>query len=209
MAALYRGDGVAAERLAGQAVTEADELSSPIVSGAAHMGCAEVELALGRYDDLKRRVRDHILPHENWRPPAWAFLGAAAVAQRDVEALRQSVEARREFQDRGRLAAGATGTQAGMLDVIEGRAADGIARFREAIRILRDIEVPSFVGAALLGMVQALGPDAPETATFAAEARAIYETMGARHHLDRLEEALGRPVASTQPKDAAEARVSG
>jgi tetratricopeptide (TPR) repeat protein len=188
--ALFRGDGVAAERLAREAAAEADQLSSPTVSGLAHIALAEVELALGRFDDVARRTRERILPLEGWRPPAWGLLGEVAVARGDATALREAVEARAEDRIRGRLVNGTVTAQEAMLDVLEGRPAEGIARFRDANRMLRDIEAITFVGRVLIGMVQALGPNAPESTLFAAEARAILEPMGAQVHLARLEEAL-------------------
>ena len=84
--------------------------------------------------------------------------------------------------------------QAGIA-ALEGRREEAVAGYREALARYRDLEQDFDVARLGLDFVLLVGADHPATRDAAAEARAIFERVGARPYLERLDAAMtGRPV---------------
>jgi hypothetical protein len=105
----------------------------------------------------------------------------------DVDAARVVV---REFQELGRSAAfpvaELVATEASLL-ALEGRRAEAVEQYRDAFRRYRDLKL-SFDGAVIgLDAAKALGVDTPEGASAAAEAREVFERLGAQPFLEIMD----------------------
>lgn len=81
------------------------------------------------------------------------------------------------------------GLEAG-LAVLEGRAEEGATLFAEATQALRDLDVPFDLALTQLDRITVLGADHPDSPAAAEEAHAIFERLGAKPFLERLEAAL-------------------
>jgi class 3 adenylate cyclase/predicted ATPase len=100
------------------------------------------------------------------------------------------------FSDPGTTAA-RLGARAGIA-ALEGRRQEAIAGFTEAVGRFRAIGADLFAAQAGLDLVVLVGPDEPAARAAAAESRAIFERVGARAYLDRLDAALaGGPREAT------------
>ena len=104
----------------------------------------------------------------------------AAVA---VPALRAEIGVLRDAE-RLAIASGIAG--------LEGRRDESVALYQEAARAFRGLDSQQDLGWVLLDMVYVLGPDDPAVPAMADEARAVFERLGARAYLDRLDEAMAR-----------------
>ena len=83
---------------------------------------------------------------------------------------------------------------------LEGRTADAVQLFGEAIRRFGNCGF-AFYGAATtaLDFLWTVGPDVPEARAAAEEARAVFERVGARVYLDRLDAVPARTLAGGLP----------
>ncbi len=148
----------------------------------------------------------------NWA--AWGALARARVALRrgDPFGARDALESSDVSDEIGsvwdmfRIGIGAG------IAALEGRRDEAIGGYREAVRLARQFRALGTAADLLLDAVHVLGPDDPERAAFADEARALYESAGARAQLDRLDEAMARPSSAprrSSPAVADGATVSG
>ena len=120
-------------------------------------------------------------------PTAFERAGRAALWAGDLDGARAVA---REFAALGRVAAlpalQLAGLEAGIL-AGEGRRAEALERYRDVLRRFRDLRL-EFDGAVFrLDAVRLVGADTPETETFAAEARAVFERLDARPFLEILD----------------------
>ena len=124
--------------------------------------------------------------------------GDIAEASVELEAIVASgfraptVEARRSTISAGLAAA-------------EGRQADALALYRDAMRRWRDLGLVFDEALAGIDMVTLLDTDVPEVRAVADSTRAILERLGARPLIARLETALSRP-SSLAPHESARSR---
>jgi class 3 adenylate cyclase len=96
----------------------------------------------------------------------------------------------------GWLAASRRASRAGLL-ALDGEMAGAAVGFREAIEAFRKLRVTLEVGIALMDLRGVIGGADPEAADVEGEARAIFESMGTVHLLERLESVtLGREPAA-------------
>jgi class 3 adenylate cyclase/tetratricopeptide (TPR) repeat protein len=97
----------------------------------------------------------------------------------------------------------------GAVAALEGRSADAVAAFRESRAVLLTLE-QRFEAATLVVNAAQLLPREPEVRGWAAETRALLETMRAKPWLDRLDSALELVEPSpTKASSASEVRSSG
>ncbi|MGH2357577.1 MAG: ATP-binding protein, partial [Candidatus Limnocylindria bacterium] len=83
---------------------------------------------------------------------------------------------------------------------LEGREAEAIEGYREALRQRRALELHFDTARTALDYVLLVGPNAPGAREAAEEARAVFERLGARPYLNRLQEALvAAPPQSPTP----------
>jgi class 3 adenylate cyclase/tetratricopeptide (TPR) repeat protein len=135
------------------------------------------------------------------RPALWGRdLGRARMVADRLDAHRST-----GFRvDTSRIAA-----RAGIA-ALEGRTDEAIAGSREALTRLRSIGADFEVARAVLDFVLLVGADHPATREFAAEARAVFERVGARPYVERLDAALAGHAAATAPSGTREhGAVSG
>ena len=99
--------------------------------------------------------------------PAVEHLAAAQVHGGWIDAVRMGLEAGRA--------------------VLEGRTKEGATLFTEATTALRDLEVPFDLALTQLDRITVLGADHLDSPAAAEEARAIFERLGAKPFLERLE----------------------
>ncbi|MGI8928866.1 MAG: AAA family ATPase [Candidatus Limnocylindrales bacterium] len=90
------------------------------------------------------------------------------------------------------------------IDASSGRAAEGVAGYREAIALWRELELVVPLGLALTDMAIALGPANRDAAAAADEARELWIRLGSPPMLARLDEGLSRWPAETEPKKGAD-----
>ena len=145
----------------------------------------------------------------NYQMRAISLRAAIALRRRDAAAARAALAEDEYRLDTSRIAqADRRFAQAGV-DALEGRRDDAVAGFVEAARWFRDHELPVILGGILVDAVALLGPDDPESPAFAAEARSIFEPLGARTILDRLDRieagARGAAAAPARPSQVASA----
>jgi hypothetical protein len=101
-----------------------------------------------------------------------------------------------------------TAARAGIA-ALEGRTNDAVTGFRDALARYRDLAHDFDLACVSLDFVLLVGADHPATREAAAEARAIFERVGARPYLERLDSAMaqsaaGRLPGMTAPKTAGE-----
>ena len=88
----------------------------------------------------------------------------------------------------------------GVVAGLEGRTADGVASYREAIRRWHEIGFDWAVAIGGLDFVRAVGADVPEARSAGEEARRIFERVGARVYLERLDQLMAeRSPVGTSP----------
>jgi hypothetical protein len=149
-----------------------------------------VALAEGRLRDAL--VESGRVTSGNWLYGATHHRARAAIRLGDLVEARAAVEvpAYRAEVGIARDAERAS-IEAGVV-ALEGRRDEAVARYQEAARSLRALDLPQDLAAMLLDAACVLGPDDPAVPAMAEEARAIYERIGARVLLDRLDEAMAR-----------------
>ena len=134
--------------------------------------------------------------------PVWPGLGTlfigpasrAAVWGGDVARAREARERLDADVTTYTLASGDRAAAHAAVAALEGRVDDAIASYHEAMAIHRSISANVAVARAGLDLVHFLGGTHPAAQDAAAEARAIFERVGARPYLDFLDAA----VAGTQ-----------
>jgi class 3 adenylate cyclase/tetratricopeptide (TPR) repeat protein len=86
---------------------------------------------------------------------------------------------------------------------LEGRRDEAVAGFREALTRCRDLGLDFDVARLSLDFVLLVGADHPATREAAAEAHAIFERVGARPYLERLDAAMASSAAGRLPETTA------
>ena len=180
----------------------AAEISDPSVSADALSHLGYLALIAGDYAGA---VRHNLAAADLGSQVTFIYLSFAVRAHllaRDVEGARLTVARHREQAHRNEIDdALAIGAQAGMA-ALEGHIDEAIAGYREAIHQLEAIHVDWL--AALLGfeVVSLIGGDHPASREAAARSRAIFERVGARPWLEKLD-ALMAARSATQAATAA------
>jgi hypothetical protein len=145
-------------------------------------------------------VGESILPCAQWATRAALWLRDASRARPALEALESTAE-------RGRYVATLRlGLRAG-LQALEGDRDGAVGSYREALRAFRDMDVPLYHGLTAMECAILIGPDDPEAAAAADEARSIFARLGIPPLLRRLDEGLARserPARRGAPAAAAE-----
>jgi len=96
----------------------------------------------------------------------------------------------------GWLAASRRASRAGLL-ALDGDTAGAAAGFREALESFRKLRLTMEIGITLMDLRGVIGADDSEAAAIEGEARAIFESLGAIHLLERLESVIhGRGAAT-------------
>ena len=120
------------------------------------------------------------------RPALWGGDVAAARATADRLDADPGAGAARHAADR-------TAARAGVA-ALEGRREDALAGYRDARSRYRDLRLSFKLASVDLDMIVLLGVDDPDTRAAADEARTVFEHVGARPYLDRLNAAVQSTV---------------
>ena len=174
--------------------TRVRDLADPQASATFELERAEVEWCRGDFGAVVRAG----LAAAQLRGKALEGLGLAgwgALWLRDAVGLRAIVERLEADPETSRLAKATRAACRGSLAGLEGRPAESVARSREAIRTLREGGFEWRAALAALGLLWAVGPGVAEARAAAEEARAVFERVRARVHLERLEAAMAQTVA--------------
>ncbi len=200
----YRGDATAWPRGIAEARQLTAAMSNPQMDWDWAVTAAEVAIAEGRLADA---ARETTAIGGNWAVYEPIVLARVALRSGDVRAARDAIAAPvlvnqlGAFLDVLRLGLGAG------VAALESRRDEALAGYREAVRLARQLSLPTTAAELLLDAVYVFGPDDPETSGFADEARAQFMAVGAKAQLDRLDEAMS--TTSRRASARAGARPAG
>ena len=166
---------------------------------------ADAALMEGRLQDVEAAVAGVVA--ENWRPIACNLRARAAVRGRDADAAERALRDADAAALGGNVFDANNAAIGAAVAILRGDRERGLAAGVDALRRLRALNVPLFLANADLDLVTALGSNDPAARPLADEARAIFEALGARALLDRLDETMDRP-ASAQPSSARSAAAA-
>jgi hypothetical protein len=199
--AAARGDTEASRSALARATELVGDADDPQQRGEWATQDADVAIVEGRLNDAYAAAARDI--PDNWRPIIANIAARAAIREHDpTRASAYLAGARRQ---QGRLTSALRLVLESAITIERGDEAGGLAGATEALRQIRALDVPRFVGDALVDLIFALGADHPAVTGFADEARAVYAGMGARRQLERLDEALA--ARSARPAAAAESAM--
>ena len=136
--------------------------------------------------------------------------GHAALWAGDLESLQRVYRQLEGLGGRGQLVAAERRSLQAGIDALEGRRADALAGFRQAIRELDDLGAVLDGVYTAIDMAAALGPSEPEVRTQIERARETLNRLRAKALLDRLDAVMQEPAGppSVDSAAAAEARVN-
>ena len=184
------GDAVAAmarfEGFAG-AAAESESVSgrTTYLSARAFVNLASGDIEAARHEAAEAVAADPLGINS---PNALAVGGRASLWLRDAEGARDVVAAMASF--RGRWMRAERRTMEAGLAALEGRADAAADAYRESIEAWRALDCTLDLALCELDLVLLLGPDHPD-ATAAKEARDIFNQLGAKPFLERLDRAAG------------------
>jgi hypothetical protein len=145
---------------------------------------------------------------EGNEPSIRACMVAAILLQGTAADARVAADELRDGVFQGRLSKAFQAVADGGALALEGRPAEARRRFVEGLGELRQLEQIFDLARWQLVAVTVL-PDAPESPTWAAEAREVFERLGAAPYLERLDAVrVGAGSAATDVSSAAGAEVA-
>jgi hypothetical protein len=141
-----------------------------------------------------------MLKATDFRPLAAIYLDVAmrpALWLRDLERARSTADRLDAVPDAGTPAGtAARSTARAGIAVLEGRRDAAIGGYLEAFGRLHELGADMLRALAILDAALLLGPDVPELAALVAEARSVFERVGAGGFIARLDEVVGGGVAA-------------
>ena len=197
--ASWRGEAIADDLAELERLTEG--LTDPAVASGLHETRAQVALAAGRLTE----AHDEALEAGRYAaaaPPNLRLAAHAALWARDTERSRAVANALEGSGTHGRVAdLGRATVQAGLV-ALDGRHADALALYREALGGWHEIGLPMDEALTAIDMAMLLDPAEPEVRAAADRARETLARLGAKPFLERLETAMARTLgASAMPGD--------
>ena len=127
---------------------------------------------------------------------------------RDVDAAKDLLEKAEERGSSTPFASAAYATMKGGIAALEGRTAEALGSYREALRGFRGIHARWDEALTGLDMAQLLDTNDPEVAEVIKSTRAILTELRAKPYLDRLEAAASGQVAEPQSEASAASEVA-
>ncbi|HEY8921490.1 MAG TPA: hypothetical protein VIN32_02555, partial [Candidatus Limnocylindria bacterium] len=183
-------DGLAELELAIAGDTESNRIA-PVEDAKANAALAE-----GRLDDARvawRRNAELIA----WLAPSSFYQAARpALWDRDVAAVQADLAALDATGFHGRVVEVRRTTIRAGLAALEGRTADALALYREALRGWQDTGLPWDQALTGIDMATLLDPSNPEVRAAAQSARETLVRLGAKPFLARLDAAIGRRTSA-------------
>jgi class 3 adenylate cyclase/predicted ATPase len=160
----------------------------------------QVALAAGRLQDAYEHAMTDVHASAMTAPRNISFAGRPALWARDADRARAAVDALDATGVHGRGVELSRLTIRAGIAALEGRPAEALSGYREALRGWQDLGVPWFQALTAVDALTLLGPGEPELQAAGEEARAILTRLGAKPILARLEAAM-------QPASQASAAV--
>jgi class 3 adenylate cyclase/tetratricopeptide (TPR) repeat protein len=175
------------------------QVSDPFALAALHALRADRAMLAGEFGTAVDEGFAAAAAMSSFAPASMSAAIRAAVRDSDVARAREAQErieadpAIGAIQDAGRAAA-----RAGVAE-LEGRVDDAIAAYRDAIARFRAIGWDILVGRSALDLVRLVGGSHPAGAEAGAEARTIFDRVGAKPYLELLEAAVAGPGTGARP----------
>jgi tetratricopeptide (TPR) repeat protein len=193
---------------------ELDALYEGLASGMEGQGRAALEdlrsdvlLARGEFEEARRLAASSYARSHAPDSPALLRAGRLACWLGDLPEAATAHGAMAELP--GRVQAAGRAELAAGIAALEGREADAVVGFSEALRRWRDLGARFEMAMAGLNAVTMLGAERAEIRDAAADARAILEELRAEPHLRLLERALAAPRRRGVPAAAEPATPIG
>jgi class 3 adenylate cyclase/tetratricopeptide (TPR) repeat protein len=195
--------------LRGESVdAELDELNAPLAAALEGQAIAALEdarsdilMSLGEFAEARRLAISSYT--RGPAPDNQSLIRASRLAcwTGDLSGAREALERMGDMTGRV-VAAGRSETEAGVA-ALEGREADAVGGFLDAMRRWRELGARYALALAGLGMVTMLGGRHPEARQAADEARGIFTALGAEPYVRLLDNALAleKPVAPVRPTE--------
>ena len=143
-------------------------------------------------------------------PSAYCLAARAALWSVDVIAARADLASLDATHAHGPAITLHKATIRAGIAALEGRPADALAGYREALPGWRRTGLPVLEAVTAIDMATLLDPDHPEVVEAGRAARRIFTDLSAGPFLERLEEAMShRPRAALSPQGVAEGRAIG
>ncbi len=156
-----------------------------------------LDLPAGRYGDAARRLRVAAEADPFNAGLGYAEVALAAVLDRDVEAATSALAGMESTGSHGKLVKLAKRRTSAGIAALEGRLDEALASLQAVLADYRGMDLPFPVAKTGLMMAALLDPSRPGVREAAAEAREIFERLGATAWLDRLDDALGVAARDT------------
>jgi len=160
-------------------------------------------MADGRLHDARTAWR-HLAAQDAINAPEFIYRAARpALWEGDVEAARSDLAALDATGVHGSVVELRRMTLRAGLTALEGRPADALAQYREALVGWHDLGLAWDEALTGLDMATLLEPSEPEVRTAAESSRQILVRLGAKPFLERLDAAMGRSRSAESPTTAA------
>jgi len=187
----WRGDPV--DELLAELERLARESSDPTILNAATGVRAGRAFARGEFDDAAAGYRRAAVLSAGNAPLGYAFAARASLLARDAASAASDLAALEATGVHGaRIDARGASIRAG-LAALDGRPADALSLYRDAIRRFRDLGQPVDEAFTAIEMASLLDPAEPEVRAAADSAREILSRLRAQPFLERLDTAMARP----------------
>jgi hypothetical protein len=179
------------------------QVSDPQFVSYGHFGHAWAALATGKLDDARSQAEAAAAATEFFHPIASPLGARAALWAGDRGAAQRILAALMASGYRGAALANDEATIQAGLAALDGRRAEALAAYREAIRTWRVLGLAFDEALAGIDMAILLDADEPEVRAAADSSREILTRLRARPLLERLDAALAQATAARAISGAA------
>jgi class 3 adenylate cyclase len=181
------------------------DVTDPQFQSYRSLAMAWAALAAGRLEEAQRAARLAVEVTPYFAPLAWPLAARAALWQRDAAALRELHLSMLNERSRGQALSADKLTLGAGLAALEGRDAEALASYREALRAWQGLGLEWDEALCVIDMATVLDPADPEVRTAAERARSILARLAAEPMLERLESTLSTPREAGRRPGAVEA----
>jgi tetratricopeptide (TPR) repeat protein len=189
-----RGEDVAERLTELRRLLDEDPLRS--TTGDVDDAVGNAAMADGRLHDARTAWR-HLADQDAINAPEFIYRAARpALWERDVEAARSDLAALDATGVHGSVVELHRMTIRAGLAALEGRSADALAEYREALRGWHDLGLAWDEALTGIDMATLLDPSQPEVRTAAESTRQILVRLGAKPFVERLHAAMGRSTSA-------------
>ena len=189
----YRGEEVGEDLAEVEALWAGSGISYPDLLADVRYIRAEVALAANRLRDAYEEAMTDARASMGTAPRNITLAARAALWARDANGARVALSSLDEVGVHGTAIELSRTTIRAGIAALEGRRAEALAGYREALRGWRNLGLPWFMALTAVDALTLLGPDEPELHAAGEEARAVLARLGAKPILARLEAAMEQP----------------